>query len=513
MGSNVGMSFHPPTVVFPVPSYLPAPFSFANEFAAARFGDRRLNSRACRIAESAVGNPECSIPKMLGNASQAEGLYRFVANESVTAEALSKAHNDQTIARAGATTCVLVVADSSTFGYGKDTRRTGLGPTTDAGLGFQLHLSLCIEESTTLPLGVLMHSTFVRPAAVAAIPPAVGETPKNYGKKRGKPRKKPIKAQDDPTNESRRWLQQALTVAKSLGAIVRIHVADREADTYVYLEGLTTAHESHVTRVNQNRRTVKGPKVFEVMSGMVVQLARTVHISRRKAPKGSEQRRAHPARDAREATLQISAGRCVLPRPAAAPATCAATIGLNMVLVQEVDVPEGQEPVVWRLYTDLPVGTPEQIARVVDIYRARWNVEEFFKALKTGCSFLEHQLESYAALCKLLALLLPVAWKLLELRSVARMTPEAPATLVLTVQQVRLLKILHDKGHPKTLLPDKPTIREAMFAIAGLAGHFKHNGDPGWITLGRGMQRLLQAQADFEAFQAYFTTVGPPVLH
>ena len=102
MGSNVVMSFHPPTVVFPVPSYLPAPFSFANEFAAARFGDRRLNSRACRITESAVGNPECSIPKMLGNASQAEGLYRFVANESITAEALSKSHNDQTIVRAGA---------------------------------------------------------------------------------------------------------------------------------------------------------------------------------------------------------------------------------------------------------------------------------------------------------------------------------------------------------------------------------------------------------------------------
>ena len=200
-------------------------------------------------------------------------------------------------------------------------------------------------------------------------------------------------------------------------------------------------------------------------------------------------------------------------RPDSTPKACAATIKVNMVLVQKVDVPEGETPVVWRLYTDLPVDTPEQIARVVDIYRARWTIEEYFKALKTGCSFLNRQLESYEALTKLLALLLPVAWKMLELRTVVRATPGAPATTVLTAQQVRLLKILHDRGQPKTPLPAKPTVREVSFAIAGLAGHFKHNGDPGWQTLGRGMQRLLQAESDLMAFAAQGDAPGLTQLH
>jgi IS4 transposase len=33
------------------------------------------------------------------------------------------------------------------------------------------------------------------------------------------------------------------------------------------------------------------------------------------------------------------------------------------------------------------VETAEQVAAVVDAYRARWLIEEFFKALKTGCGF------------------------------------------------------------------------------------------------------------------------------
>jgi hypothetical protein len=40
-----------------------------------------------------------------------------------------------------------------------------------------------------------------------------------------------------------------------------------------------------------------------------------------------------------------------------------------------------------------------------------------------------------------------------------------------------------------------PTVREAMFAIAGLGGHFKRNGEPGWLTLARGFRELLVMEA------------------
>jgi hypothetical protein len=78
-------------------------------------------------------------------------------------------------------------------------------------------------------------------------------------------------------------------------------------------------------------------------------------------------------------------------------------VTLNLVRVQEVNVPEGDEPIEWRLWTSLPIDTAEQICEVVDAYRGRWVVEEFFKALKTGCAFEERQLQSRESLLNALA--------------------------------------------------------------------------------------------------------------
>jgi hypothetical protein len=38
-----------------------------------------------------------------------------------------------------------------------------------------------------------------------------------------------------------------------------------------------------------------------------------------------------------------------------------------------------------------------------------------------------------------------------------------------------------------------------MMAIAGLGGHLKSNGDPGWLVLGRGMHDLLLLELGWRA--------------
>jgi hypothetical protein len=43
-------------------------------------------------------------------------------------------------------------------------------------------------------------------------------------------------------------------------------------------------------------------------------------------------------------------------------------------------------------------------------------------------------------------------------------------------------------------LPSRPTIRDVMLGIAALGGHITNNGDPGWLVLGRGLTRLLDAE-------------------
>ena len=51
--------------------------------------------------------------------------------------------------------------------------------------------------------------------------------------------------------------------------------------------------------------------------------------------------------------------------------------------------------------------------------------------------------------------------------------------------------------HPHTL-PAHPTMRDAMLGIAALGGHITNNGPPGWIVMGRGLARFLEAQIGWQ---------------
>jgi len=129
--------------------------------------------------------------------------------------------------------------------------------------------------------------------------------------------------------------------------------------------------------------------------------------------------------------------------------------------------------------------------------RRRWKIEEYFKALKTGCAFERRQLQTRAALVNTLALLAPIAWQLLTLRDQGRKAPQAPARTVLSQQQI---KVLH--GLSKRPLPRKPSVEQALLAIAAQGGHLKRNGPPGWQTLGRGLEKLWWAEMGYQLGRA-----------
>ena len=102
-------------------------------------------------------------------------------------------------------------------------------------------------------------------------------------------------------------------------------------------------------------------------------------------------------------------------------------IALNVVRVFEPEPPEGVKPIEWLLCTSEPISTSEEVARIIDWYRARWLIEEFFKALKTGCAFEKLRLEKRTSILNAFAIYLPVAWRLLRLRTLARTPAPMPA--------------------------------------------------------------------------------------
>ena len=279
-----------------------------------------------------------------------------------------------------------------------------------------------------------------------------------------------------------------------------IHVADRESDQYALLSSMVEANRRFVVRARHDRCVTdssgEGLHIRELVQRLEPALEREVPLTRRLAKSAPVARRNHPPREGRTAKLQIASTTADLVGPWYVGGRSASTT-INVVHVREVDAPNGQEPVDWLLYTSEPIETPAQIAAVVDYYRCRWLIEELNKALKSGCVVQERQLESYEALLNLLAMSLPIAVELLALRSIARSGPQRPATDFLSLGQLRALRHLSHRP-----VPERPTIKDVLWCIAGIGGHIRNNGPPGWQVLQRGMDEFLAFAAGWCAREA-----------
>ncbi len=55
------------------------------------------------------------------------------------------------------------------------------------------------------------------------------------------------------------------------------------------------------------------------------------------------------------------------------------------VLAREENPPLGQHPIDWTLLTSLPVTNLATAAPILEWYSGRWEIEVFFKVLKSGC--------------------------------------------------------------------------------------------------------------------------------
>lgn len=455
------------------------------EFEGAELGDKRRSQRLGQVAERVAQGPDQSVPKATATDAELEGCYRLLNNEHVTPEAILVPHQRRTVQRAEAHREVLVVHDTTSFRFTNEDTRQGLGPllAKNGVRGFYAHVAMAVALGTRDPLGVLAAYTYNR---------SFEHTTSNTGKRI-----------TDPNNEYHRFARLIDQSEKQLaGHATAIHVIDREADIYELFARLVACRYRFVIRLSDDRTTperVEGTKTRIKLSDIVRKLdgmaEREVPLSRRAKSALPSTRKIHPAREGRMARLSFRATNVEIRRPEHLPKELASTISLRLVHVVEVDPPEGEQPVEWQLLTTEPIDTVDDVLRIVDIYRARWMIEELFKALKTGCEFEKRQFRSYDALCRLLAIMLPVAWRLLRIRAASRAAPERPASELLTETQLAVL-IATSK---RVVLPSNPTAEQALRAIAGLGGHLKRNGPPGWITLGRGFDTLLAYEVGYIA--------------
>jgi hypothetical protein len=119
------------------------------------------------------------------------------------------------------------------------------------------------------------------------------------------------------------------------------------------------------------------------------------------------------------------------------------------------------------------------------------------QALKTGCSLEKRQSGSYQALVKVTALLAPVAYRLLLLRSLERQNPRGPAAAFFDAVDLQLMRM----DEATRGLPEIDSLTTALHYMARMGGHLKHNGPPGWIILGRGSEKRLALRKGWDLAQ------------
>ena len=443
-----------------------------DEFSGAQLGDPRRTRRLQCIAQRMSKDPTASFPDAFSSAAELEGFYRFVRNEEVEWEAVLAPHYEASCRRASELDECLVIHDTTEFTFKGS--RDGLGRTSSKAQGYFGHASLLVatDEART-PLGL------------AAL--------EQYARQGRRGRRSVTERRDDDTSEGLRWLRGAKAAEKRInGRTSCIHVADREGDTFHFLSGLLDMEARFVIRVAQDRRLEDefgdSRRLHEELLGMAPAATFSIAISARGKRLNPTMARTHPSRNERIAKVAVAGTTVTVARPGERLA--GAPIELNLLRVWELEPPPDEPAVEWILWTTEPIDSAPRIRRVIDFYRSRWTIEEYFKALKTGCRFERRQLESLKTLTTALAILAPVAWKLLLLlRSVSRSCPESPATAVLSPLQIQYLQ--NKYGNPLH------TAREALLATARLGGHLRQNGDPGWQTLGKGYEKLLAGEAFF----------------
>lgn len=445
----------------------------AEEFEGVDLGDRRREARLERMVGRMADDPSKSFPEALVTVKELEAGYRFLGNEDIDAAAILGPHRERSWERAKCGQWVLSIEDTTEMRFGGAVKREDLGPLLNGGHGFYLHTALLasLDEGAdrAIPLGIPTYELLVRTE--------------------NKPVLTKEQASASPEKESLRWsrVMAAVDEAAAAHGVSVVHVADREAGHYDLLAAASERGGRFVVRIQAGFGT-KGV----LTPGASVSLERTVSVSAKPTGRGA---RKLPGRAMRIANLVVTTCGIDIPRPRKGTHPLPLP-RLNLVEVQEIDPPEDQPAVHWRLLTTEQVETVEDIARVVDSYRARWLIEELFKALKTGCAYEARQLTSRHALENALAVFLPMAWHMLLMRGVARDAPATPAAQLVTPTQ---LKVLHHLAKPANnrwgiRLSANPDATELLYAIARMGGHLRNNGTPGWITLRRGMDKLYQLE-------------------
>jgi hypothetical protein len=353
---------------------------------------------------------------------------------------------------------IIVVQDTSELILGgRRAKANGYGPVGKGGgtRGLLLHAALALDADNDALLGLVEAQVWNR----------------NKGKVT------PRRSRATADKESQRWLSVAARASKALSAARSITViSDRESDIYEHF-AQRPANVELIVRSSWNRKinlpSGASTQIFAWVDGLPEAARFSVTIP------------AAPGRKERTAVLALRFSPVTLCKPHPSPAPdLPDTIRLTMVDVREVSSGHDGKPIHWRLLTSHVVASPKKARRIVDLYRKRWTIEEFFRTLKSaGFDIEEADIGDPEVMMKLVAAAVVATVTIMQLVRARDGTTEEKLAEAFEIEDRPVLEALSVQLEGATDRQKNPhpkgTLAFAAWVVARLGGWTAYYGKPG----------------------------------
>jgi hypothetical protein len=411
-----------------------------------------------------AGKDVCLRRLAKGNRAEEVRFNRFLSNSRVTTARVIESWSEGTV-EAAEGRHVLAIQDTSEINFATTTeRRRGLGEIgKGSGRGVLLHPMLAADAETGSCLGLLSGQIWTRNGRRT-----VSHAQRNLSDK-----------------ESQRWIATALAAKPLLAKAAMVTMlGDRESDIFALYASAAEQRFHVIARSMHDRKLAGGIGLYAASEAMSVVDQRAILLP------------ARAQRAERIAVLELRFGAVELARPKTRFLRhLPESLPLTLVDVRELDPQSGTEPLRWRLLTTHPVANAEQAWRIIEWYRRRWLIEQFFRVLKTqGFRLEDSQIATAERLLKLVAIAAKAAVITIQLLQARDGSTHQPIRIAFDANQIATLAALNQniEARNKRLKNPHPpdSLAWAAWIIGRLGGWdgYPSSKPPGPITMKHGLE-------------------------
>jgi hypothetical protein len=388
---------------------------------------------------------------------------RFLGNDKVTIERIIESWSEGTVG-AVAGRHVLAIQDTSEIHFNTTSqRRRGLGEIGRGNHhGVLLHPLLAVDADNGNCLGLLSGEVWTRE----------GRRTVSHD------------SRDLSDKESQRWIATAVAAKPLLADAAMVTLlGDRESDIFALYASAAEQDYRVIARSMHDRKLADETGLYAAIDVMATVQRRAIQLP------------ARGQRPARQADLELRFGAIELARPLSKFLRhLPKSLHLAVVDVREINAPPGVEPLHWRLLTSHEVASADDAWRIVEWYKQRWIIEQFFRVLKTqGFRLEDSQVGIADRLLKLVAIAAKAAVITIQLLQ-ARNGSQQGLSTAFNTSEVATLEALNQQleARSKRLKNPHPpdTLAWAAWVIGRLGGWdgYPSSKPPGPITFKNGLE-------------------------